>query len=80
VPTVLTFDQHTYSGADPAFVRIYRGDWGVDPVQSTVTGIDRATRLELAATSPLLGRLLDGTQELVNVSAVPWYRGDTVLP
>jgi hypothetical protein len=80
VPAFLTFDQKTYSGADPSFFRIYRGDWGVDPVQSGVTGMDRTTRLELSASGPLLGRLLDGSQELVAVSAVPWYRRDTFLP
>ena len=80
VPALLTFDQKTYSGADPLFYRIYRGDWGVDAVQSGVTGVDRATRLELTASGPLLGRLLDGSQELLSVSAVPWYRRDTYLP
>ncbi len=80
VPAYLTFDQRTYSGADPSFYRIYRGDWGVDPVHSTVAGVDRATRLELTAGGPLLGRLLDGSQELVNVSAVPWYRRESFLP
>ena len=79
-PALLVFDQATYSGADPSFHRIYRGDWGVEAVQSSVTGIDRTTRLELTASGPVLGRLLDGTQELVNVSVVPWYRRDTWLP
>ena len=76
----LSFDQKTYSGADPSFFRIYRGDWGVDAVRSSVAGIDRVTRLELAASGPLLGRLLDGSQELIDVSAVPWYRRDSFLP
>ena len=80
IPTLLRFDQDTYSGADPLFHRIYRGEWGVDPIQSSVTGVDRVTRLELAASGPLLGRLFDGSQELVSVSAVPWYRRDTFLP
>ena len=80
VPAFLAFDQTTYSGADPALRRIYRGDWGVDAVQSSVTGVDRATRLELNADGPLLGRLLDGSQELINVAAVPWYRRETYLP
>ncbi|MFL5336774.1 MAG: hypothetical protein ACJ8H8_27265 [Geminicoccaceae bacterium] len=80
VPTLLTFDQKTYSGADPSFYRIYRGDWGVDVARSSVTGVDRVTRLELTGRGPLLGKLLDGSQELVNVSAVPWYRRDAFLP
>jgi hypothetical protein len=80
VPALLTFDQNTYSGAEPSFHRIYRGEWGVDPIQSIVAGVDRVTRLELAASGPLLGRLLDGSQELVSVSAVPWYHRDTFLP
>ena len=80
VPALLSFDQKTYSGADPSFFRIYRGDWGVDAVRSSVAGIDRVTRLELAASGPLLGRLLDGSQELIDVSAVPWYRRDSFLP
>ena len=79
-PAFLAFDQRTYSGLDPAFFRIYRGDWGVDPVRSSVTGVDRVSRLELTASGPLLGRMLDGAQELVNVSAVPWYRRETFLP
>ena len=80
VPALLSFDQKTYSGADPSFFRIYRGDWGVDAIRSSVAGIDRVTRLELAASGPLLGRLLDGSQELIDVSAVPWYRRDSFLP
>ena len=80
IPALLTFDQKTYSGVDPTFYRIYRGDWGVDPVQSSVTGVDRATRLELTAGGPLLGKLLDGSQELISVSAVAWYRRNTFLP
>ena len=80
IPALLTFDQAIYSGVDPSFHRIYRGDWGVDAIQSSVTGVDRTTRLELTASGPLFGRLLDGAQELVNVSVVPWYRRDTWLP
>lgn len=79
-PALLTFDQRTYSGADPSFYRTYRGDWGVDLVRSNVNGTDRATRIELSASGPLLGRLLDGEQELVSVTTVPWYRRDTFLP
>ena len=80
VPTLLGFDQKTYSGADPGFYRIYRGDWGVDAIRSGPAGVDRVTRLELTAAGPLLGRLLDGAQQLIDVSAVPWYRRDTFLP
>ena len=80
LPSLLAFEQRTYSGADPSFYRVYRGDWGVDLVRSNVTGMDRATRLELSGSGPLLGRLLDGSQELVSISAVPWYRRDTFLP
>ena len=80
VPTLLGFDQRTYSGADPGFYRIYRGDWGVDAIRSGPAGVDRVTRLELTAAGPLLGRLLDGAQQLIDVSAVPWYRRDTFLP
>ena len=49
-------------------------------MRSSVSGVDRVSRLELTASGPLLGPLLDGTQELVNVSAVPWYRRETYLP
>ena len=80
VPALLGFDQKTYSGADPGFYRIYRGDWGVDAIRSGPAGVDRVTRLELTAAGPLLGRLLDGAQQLIDVSAVPWYRRDTFLP
>lgn len=80
LPAYQAFDQRTYSGANPSFFRIYRGDWGVDPVRSGVTGVDRTTRLELGASGPTLGALLDGSQELINVSVVPWYRRQTFLP
>ena len=79
-PALLAFDQKTYSGADPTFYHIYRGDRGVDTVRSAAGGIDQTTRLELAASGPLLGRLLDGSQELVAVTSVPWYHRDTFLP
>jgi hypothetical protein len=80
LPALLTFDQKTYSGADPTVYRTYRGDWGVDFVRSDAAGVDRATRLELAASGPLLGRLLDDSQELVSLGVAPWYRRETFLP
>jgi hypothetical protein len=79
-PSLVRFDQRTYSGTDPGFHRIYRGDQGVDLIRSTVTGVDRASRLVLTASGPTLGKLLDGSEELVAASSFVWYRRNTFLP
>jgi hypothetical protein len=78
LPAFTKFDQKVYSGADPSFYRLYRGDQGTDVVRSTVTDVDRASQLELDAAGPQLG-VLDGV-EVVSALSLPWYRRTTSLP
>jgi hypothetical protein len=80
VPVFTKFEQKVYSGADPSFYRIYRGDQGADVIRSTATGVDRASQFELEAAGPQLGKLLDGSHEVVSASSLIWYRRTTSLP
>lgn len=74
------FDQRVHSGTKTGFFRIYRGDQGAFVVHSAPMGVARATTLDVAATGPLLGSLIDGEAQLVAVIHLPWYRRDTFLP
>jgi hypothetical protein len=79
VPAFTEFEQKVYSGADPSFYRIYRGDQGTDVIRSAA-GVDRASQFELEAAGPQLGKLLDGSHEVVSASSLIWYRRATSLP
>ncbi len=79
-PAFATFDQKVYSGSDPSFYRIYRGDQGAIVVMSGPLAIGSADDVTIAAEGYVLGALFDEDAELVAVLHLPWYRRDTFLP
>ena len=68
------------SGADPTVWRTYRFEQGVDVVKSIPAGIDRVQSYQLRVTVPELGKLFDGSEQLVSIAAIPWYTRQTFLP
>jgi hypothetical protein len=79
-PAFSTFDQKIYSGTDPSFYRIYRGDQGGIVVMSGPLAIGAADDVTIAAEGDMLGGLTGEDAELVAVLHLPWYRRDTFLP
>ncbi|WP_050425801.1 hypothetical protein [Bradyrhizobium tropiciagri] len=69
-----------YSGAKPDFYRIYRYEQAADVVRSTVTGIDRAQRVSFKASGRQLAPLFDGSEQLISITAIPWYSRQIFLP
>jgi hypothetical protein len=81
VPTMSSFDLKIYSAAEPSFYRIYRGDQVVDTVRSVNTGVDRVRTVELKASgSGKLLNALDGSEKIVAINTMPFYRRLTFLP
>jgi hypothetical protein len=79
-PAFSTFDQKVYSGTDPSFYRIYRGDQGGIVVMSGPLAIGAAADVTIEAEGDMLGGLTGEDAELVAVLHLPWYRRDTFLP
>jgi hypothetical protein len=79
-PAFSTFDQKIYSGDDPSFYRIYRGDQGAIVAMSAPLAIGSADDTTIEAEGDMLGSLFDEDAELVAVLHLPWYRRDTFLP
>jgi hypothetical protein len=81
VPVASSFDLRIFSAADPAFYRIYRGDQVVDTVRSVNTGVNRVQTVELKATgSGKLATALNGSEKIIAINAMPFYRRNTFLP
>lgn len=79
-PAFSTFDQKIYSGTDPSFYRVYRGDQGGIVLMSVPLAIGAAEDVTIEAEGDRLGALFDEGAELVAVLHLPWYRRDTFLP
>jgi len=69
-----------YGGPDPNFFRIYRTDAGADVLRSTATGVDRVKKLSLRVTIPDLKKAFDGSEQIVSITAIPWYVREVALP
>lgn len=69
-----------YGGPDPAFFRIYRMDAGNDVLRSVPASVDRVKRLQLRVAIADLKRAFDGSEQIVSVTAVPWYVREVSLP
>jgi hypothetical protein len=68
-----------YSGSIAGSFRIYHTDQGIDVMRGA--GItDRVQSVSFQAAGPRLGRIFDGTEQLVSVSAVPWHVRNVSLP
>lgn len=68
------------SGTEPAVWRTYRIEQGVDVIKSVPGGIDRVQSYQLRVAVPELGKLFDGSEQLVSITAIPWYTRQTFLP
>jgi hypothetical protein len=80
VPARSKSESKVYGGPDPAFFRIYRADTGGDVLRSAVTGVDRVKKLSLRVTTAELKKAFDGTEQIVSVTALPWYQREVSLP
>ena len=69
-----------YGGPDPNFFRIYRVDAGNDVLRSVPSSIDRLKKVQLRVTIPDLKKAFDGSEQIVSVTAIPWYVREVALP
>jgi len=80
MPTRSGGESKVYGGPDPAFFRIYRADFGGDVLRSVPMGVDRVKKLSLRVTTAELKKAFDGSEQIVSISAVPWYQREVSLP
>jgi hypothetical protein len=81
VPALSSFDVHNFSAADPAFYRIYRGEQVVDVLRSVNTGVNRVQAIELKASgSGKLAKAINGSEKIIAITALPFYKRLTFLP
>jgi hypothetical protein len=80
VPGRANVESLVYSGAKPNFYRIYRFEQATDVVRSTVTGTDRTQKVSFKASGPQLTPLFDGSEQLISITAIPWYSRRIFLP
>jgi len=73
-------ESKVYGGPDPAFFRIYRTDVGNDVLRSVPAGIDRVKKLSLRVTMADFKKAFDGSEQIVSVTAIPWYVREVALP
>jgi len=63
---------NVHSAAKPEFYRIYRFEQG--------TEVTKDAKFSIKATGPKLAWIFDGKQQVVAVTAVPWYSRQVSLP
>jgi len=80
VPTRSKPEVKMHGGPDPNFFRIYRIDQGADVAKSIPAGVDRVQSYQLRVTIAELGKLFDGSEQLVSISVLPWYMRQVFLP
>lgn len=80
VPTFAPFELKIYSGADPSFYRIYRGEQATDALRGPNAAADRVQSITVKATGGRLGKLIGETAQVVSVSNTPFYARRTFLP
>jgi len=69
----------TYSSSKPDFFRIYRIEQAVDVITAS-SGRNRIAQMALNARGPLFGSILDGSEQLVSVTSIPYYARQIYLP
>lgn len=72
--------QRVFSGAEPAFFRIYKVDFLFDVLKSIPAKIDRTTDYRLKVSVPKLRKLFDGGEQLVGIVLFPAYVREVFLP
>ena len=80
LPSRAKSEQKIYSAAEPNFFRIYRVDMGTSIIKSVSAGIDRVQSYQLRVAVPELSKILDGTEQLVGIAAIPLYVRQIFLP
>lgn len=69
-----------HSAVKPSFYRIYRYEQLIDIVKSGPAAINRASEIRLTVRIPELDPMFDGSEELIGIAHIPWYRRQTLLP
>lgn len=72
-------EQVLRSARTPEFQRTYRIDQAADVLRSASTP-DRVDQLSFKATGPALAALFDGTEQLLGVTAIPFYVREISIP
>ncbi len=72
-------DSVVRSGLKPEFQRTYHIDQATDVVRSANSS-DRVSQLSFSATGKILSPLFDGSQQLLGVTAVPYYVREITIP
>lgn len=80
VPSRVKAETNVRSAVQPDFFRIYRVDQGLDVVKSVPAGVDRTQGFRFRSTVPELAKLFDGAEQLVSVTAIPFYIRQVSLP
>lgn len=80
VPTRTSVEAQVYSAAKPDFYRIYRVEQAADVVRSTATGKNRVQTVLFKASGGQLTPLFDGSEQLISITAIPWYSRQIFLP
>ena len=80
LPSRAKAEQKIYSAVEPSFFRIYRIETATDILKSIPAGINRVENYQLRVAVPELGKLFDGTEQLVGISAIPLYVRQIFLP
>ncbi len=80
LPVRAKAEQKIYSAVEPSFFRIYRFEQATDTLKSIPAGINRVENYQLRVTVPELGKLFDGTEQLVGIINTPLYVRQIFLP
>lgn len=76
VPRHAVFEQKVWSGADPEFWRIYRGEQATETLLSA--SVNRVA-VKLKARGGKLGAAVDGTEKVASVVSTPFYSRRTFV-
>lgn len=80
VATAEKVDVRVYSGAKPEFYRIYRYTQAEDVVRGAGVALERVKSFTFKAVGPKLEPLFDGTEQLISITALPYYSRQVFLP
>jgi len=73
-------DVRVYSGAKPEFYRIYRYTQAQDVVRGAGAASERVKSFTFTAAGPKLAALFNGTEQLISITALPYYSRQVFLP
>jgi hypothetical protein len=73
-------DIRMYSGAKPGFYRIYRYTQATDVLRGAGTAAERLKSFTFKGEGPKLASLFDGSEQLISITAIPYYSRQVFLP